>query len=78
MYSELKILYHLRRMLCIMILYISMNDQLVPIKNKKKKKKKKKSSPVLLKKQTNLLLKKKKKTKIVIFTGPPTRVHACV
>ena len=59
-------------MLCIMILYISMNDQLVPLKKKKKK------SPVLLKKQTNLLLKKKKKTKIVIFTGPPTRVHACV
>ena len=55
-----------------MILYISMNDQLVPLQKKKKK------SPVLLKKQTNLLLKKKKKLKLLFSQGRPREyMHAC-
>ena len=37
MYSGLKIIHRLRRMLCIMILYILMNDQLIPFQKKKKK-----------------------------------------
>ena len=59
-------------MLCIMILYISMNDQLVPFKKKKK-------CPVLLKKQTNLLLqKKKKKLKLLFSHGRPREyMYAC-